>query len=106
MFTIKTHDDAKAEILKLPSELKGRTIKLIEKLELFGQMQMPHSKALGNGLFELRALERNNIARTIYVYQKEKTIFILHAFVKKTQKTPAGALQIARTRLLEMIENE
>jgi phage-related protein len=109
MFTIKTHDDAKSEILDLPAELRGRTIKLIEKLEQFGQMQMPHSKSLGGGLFELRALERNNIARTIYVYQKEQTIFILHAFVKKTQKTqktPVGAMQIARIRLKEMIENE
>jgi phage-related protein len=33
-----------------------------------------------------------NIARTIYVYRKEKTIFILHVFVKKTQKTPFGSL--------------
>ena len=28
------------------------------------------------------------------------------AFVKKTNKTPANALKIARTRLQEMIEND
>lgn len=33
-----------------------------------------------------------NIARTIYVYRKEKTIFVLHVFVKKTEKTPFGSL--------------
>ncbi|WP_237745925.1 MULTISPECIES: type II toxin-antitoxin system RelE/ParE family toxin [unclassified Gilliamella] len=32
---------------------------------------MLHSKSLGGGLFELRALESNNIARTIYIYQKK-----------------------------------
>lgn len=106
MFTIKTHDAAKSEILGLPDELRGRTIKLIEKLENFGQLQMPYSRSLKNGLFELRSFERNNIARTIYVYQQSKTIFVLHAFVKKTEKTPINALRIARNRLKEMLENE
>lgn len=106
MFTIRTHDDAKDEILSLPAELRGKTINLIEKLETFGQLKMPFSKSLGQGLFELRVIERNNIARTIYVYQKEQTIFLLHAFVKKTNKTPVSALKIARERLKEMIEND
>jgi Phage-related protein len=106
MFTIKTHDSAKDEILGLPAELRGKTIQLIEKLSNFGQLKMPDSRSLKNGLFELRSSERNNIARTIYVYQKEQTIFILHAFVKKTEKTPSNALKIARNRLKEMLENE
>lgn len=106
MFTIKMHDAAKAEILELPSELKGQTIKLIEKLRNFGQLKMPDSRSLKNGLFELRSSERNNIARTIYVYQKSRTIFILYAFIKKTEKTPVNSLTIARKRLREMLENE
>lgn len=106
MFTIKMHDAAKVEILELPSELKGQTIKLIEKLRNVGQLKMPESRALKNGLFELRSSDRNNIARTIYVYQKSRTIFILHAFIKKTEKTPAKSLTIARNRLKEMLEDE
>lgn len=106
MFTIKMHDAAKAEILELPAELRGQTIKLIEKLRNFGQLKMPDSRSLKNGLFELRSSERNNIARTIYVYQKSRTIFILHAFIKKTEKTPVNSLTIARKRLREMLENE
>lgn len=106
MFTIRTHDDAKEEILNLPAVLRGKTIDLIEKLQTVGQLRMPFSKSLGGGLFELRVIERNNIARTIYVYQHSKTIYLLHAFVKKTQKTPADALKTARIRLKEMIEND
>lgn len=106
MFTIRTHDDAKDEILNLPPVLRGKTIDMIEKLQTIGQLKMPFSKPLGMGLFELRVIERNNIARTIYVYQHSKTIFLLHAFVKKTNKTPADALKIARIRLKEMIEND
>lgn len=67
---------------------------------------MPHSKPINDGLFELRAIERNNIARTIYAYQKGSTIFLLHAFVKKTQKIPSVALKIARIRLKEMLIND
>lgn len=106
MFTIVLHDDLEAEIMGLPAELQGKTIDLIEKLQTIGQLRMPHSKSLGGGLFEIRAIERNNIARTLYAYQHSKTIFLLHAFVKKTNKTPANALKIARTRLQEMIEND
>lgn len=106
MFTIVLHDDVEAEIMSLPAELQGKTIDLIEKLQTIGQLRMPHSKSLGGGLFEIRVIERNNIARTLYAYQHSKTIFLLHAFVKKTNKTPANALKIARTRLQEMIEND
>lgn len=105
MFRIVLHDDLEAEIMSLPMELQGKTVDLIEKLQTIGQLRMPHSKSLGGGLFEIRVIERNNIARTLYAYQHSKTIFLLHAFVKKTNKTPANALKIARTRLQEMIEN-
>ncbi|MFO5701954.1 type II toxin-antitoxin system RelE/ParE family toxin, partial [Klebsiella pneumoniae] len=53
------------------------------------------------GLFELRVGDKN-IARTLYAYAVGHEIYLLHAFVKKTQKTPAGAIEIARKRLKEM----
>lgn len=106
MFTIVTHDNAKDEILSLPKELKGKMINLIEKLETFGQLRMPESKSLGDGLFELRVTDRNNIARTIYTYQKGNVIFILYSFVKKSQKTPSAAFKIARTRLKEILQDD
>lgn len=100
------HYAAEDEILELSDELRGRTVKLIDQLKQDGKLEMPKGRALGSGLFEIRASERNNIARTIYVYQKSKTIFILHAFVKKTEKTPIKSLTIARKRQKEMLENE
>lgn len=106
MFNIIIHNQAKVELLELSDELKGKMANLIDKLEVKGQLRMPDSKALGSGLFELRCIERNNIARTIYAYQKGSVIFLLHAFVKKTEKTPNAALKTARERLKEMIEND
>ncbi len=63
---------------------------------------MPHTKAMGNGLFELRISGKRNIARTFYCCLKEKRIIILHAFMKKSQKTPNQELNIARKLLKEV----
>ncbi|XKM13090.1 type II toxin-antitoxin system RelE/ParE family toxin [Orbaceae bacterium ac157xtp] len=105
MYQIITHDNAKDELLMLSEPMKGRMFVLIEKLKQFGpQLGMPHSKALGGGLFELRT-QGKDIARCIYVFQSGKRIFLLNTFVKKTQQTPAFALATARKRLEEMLND-
>ena len=63
---------------------------------------MPHTKALGAGLFEIRAKGREGIGRAFYCTQVGKRIVILHAIVKKTRKTPAHDLDIARARLKQV----
>ncbi|WP_058914440.1 type II toxin-antitoxin system RelE/ParE family toxin [Entomohabitans teleogrylli] len=101
MFNVITHEDAVPELKELPDELRGRMFRLIERLSQDGQLRMPHSKPLGTGMFELRVGDKN-IARTLYAYSIGQNIYLLHAFVKKTPKTPAGAIEIARKRLQEM----
>ncbi|CAN7541721.1 type II toxin-antitoxin system RelE/ParE family toxin [Pararhizobium sp. LjRoot235] len=51
---------------------------------------------------ELRAKAAEGIARGIYVTVTGRKVIVLHVFVKKSQKTPAGALEIARARLKEL----
>jgi len=41
------------------------------------------------------------IARAIYVTVTGKRIVVLHVFVKKTQKTPRAAIELARQRMKE-----
>lgn len=102
MFNVITHPAALDELQELPDELRGRMTRLIERLGSEGnKMKMPHSRVIGGGLFELRVGDKN-IARTLYAYAAGNEIYLLHAFVKKTQKTPAKAIDIARTRLKEM----
>jgi len=43
---------------------------------------------MGGGLFEIRPRARSGIARTFYCFCSVRVITVLHAFVKKTQKTP------------------
>ncbi|WP_225376629.1 type II toxin-antitoxin system RelE/ParE family toxin [Klebsiella pneumoniae] len=101
MFNVITHPAALEELQELPDELRGRMTRLIERLESEGKLKMPHSRVIGAGLFELRVGDKN-IARTLYAYAVGHEIYLLHAFVKKRQKTPAGAIEIARKRLKEM----
>ena len=69
--------------------LKAKTYSLFDILEQRGNaLREPHSKALGNGLFELRVKGKDNIARLFYCFGSGKKIYILHGFIKKSQKTP------------------
>jgi phage-related protein len=60
---------------------------------------MPLTRALGGRLHEVRSsLNRNRIARVIFVVVKDDAI-LLHGFIKKSQKTPKDDLDLARERL-------
>jgi phage-related protein len=45
---------------------------------------------------------KDGIARAIYTTAKGERVIVLHAFVKKTQKTPQRALEIVRERAMEV----
>ena len=63
---------------------------------------MPRTRAMGNGLFEMRAKGREGIGRAFYCTLVGEQIVILHTIVKKTEKTPARELEVARSRLKEV----
>ena len=62
---------------------------------------MPHTRAMGAGLFELRLKAGEGIARVFYCTLVGRRIVMLHQFVKKTEKTPPKELSIARRRMKE-----
>ena len=63
---------------------------------------MPHTRAIGAGLFEVRAKGREGIGRAFYCTVTGQRILILHAFIKKSEQTPARELEAARARLREV----
>ncbi len=78
-----------------PKEL-AKAIRIIELLEEFGHdLGMPHSKHLSGQLLELRIRGKREI-RIFYCFHKNE-VFMLHAFIKKTQKTPQK--EIARAHI-------
>ena len=58
--------------------------------------------SLKDGLWEVRsALPSQRIARLILCFHDEMLV-VLHGFIKKTQKTPADDLRLARRRMKEV----
>jgi phage-related protein len=97
------HPRVKAEIESWPVGILADYMRIIELLTEFGpQLRMPHSRALGGGLFELRPRGPEGMGRVCYCFVVGKRVVVLHAFIKKTQVTPERELKLARSRMKEV----
>ena len=61
-------------------------------------------KMVGAGVTEIRIKDDQGIYRVIYISKYANTVFVLHAFKKKSQKTAKKDLEIARKRLKVVIQ--
>ena len=105
-WTVETLDArVDAEIEALPPGLQARLIRLLEMLESLGveQVREPHVKHIEGKLWELRAKASEGIARGLYVTVTGRRVVVLHVFVKKSQRTPRAALDIARERMKQVL---
>jgi len=92
-----------AETLHFPAGILANLLHILEMIEEFGPaLGAPYTAPMGGGLFEIRARGKEGIGRSLFCTVKGGEIFILHSFIKKTQKTPKKDLQIARKRLGEL----
>jgi phage-related protein len=93
-----------AEIAALPKDMQASFLRLAERIEAVGleRIGLPHVKHLQETLWEMRFGGRDGIARAVYVTAAGRRVIVVHAFVKKTQKTPRAALELARRRLKEI----
>lgn len=97
------NESVQEEILALPDTLAARYVVLTRRMVVLGpNLGEPHTKAFGNGLFELRLKGAEGIARVFFCTLIGKRIVMLHSFVKKTSKTPQRELAIAESRLKEL----
>jgi len=97
------HARVKGDIERWPDGILADYARLVELLMEFGQnLRMPHSRAMGDGLFELWPRGREGIGRALYCFVVGQRIVMLHAFVKKTQETPEKELRLARKRMKEV----
>ncbi len=70
---------------------------------MFGpDLGMPHTRAMGEGLFELRLKAAGGIARVFYCTLGRPEIVMLHQYIKKSEKTPPKELGTARRRMREV----
>lgn len=87
------------EIEAWPVDIFADYLRLVALVEEYGPMlRLPHSRAMGDGLFELRPRGRSGIGRALYCFAIGRKVVVLHGFIKKSQKTPERDLRIARNR--------
>jgi phage-related protein len=60
--------------------------------------------SISSGVFELKAKDASGQYRSIYTTKIGNNIFVLHCFVKKSQKTTMHDLGIATQRLKAVLE--
>lgn len=93
-FNSETHN----YLLTLEKSTYSKVIRQIKLLEIYGhKLTMPYSKPIANNLFELRIRGKREI-RVFYCFYNNQ-IYLLHAFIKKSRKTPYREIIIAQKRI-------
>ena len=70
------------------------------------QLSLPYVKHLENKLWELRVQAGRKAYRVIYFAWTGQRFILLHAFLKKSAKTPRQELAIAESRLADFLLRE
>ena len=104
-FTVEFYEKENGEIPvinfidSLEPKMGAKVLSLIEILEEKGnQLRLPYSEFLEDGIFELRCKFGSDITRTLYFFYEGANIILTNGFVKKTQKTPAQEIKLAKLR--------
>ena len=102
-WAIEYYDEKlQAAALAFPTGILARYLHLTDRMIEYGpDLGMPHTRAMGSGLFELRLKSGEGIGHVFYCTLVERRMVMLHQFVKKTDKTPPKELSIARRRMKE-----
>jgi phage-related protein len=78
----------------------GTDIKTVE----FGwPVGLPVCRSLGGGLWEVRSSLHKRIARVLFCVADD-TMWLLHGFIKKQQKTPPQDLDLAHKRMRQVLD--
>ncbi len=97
------HVRVRDEIESWPVDVVADYAHIVELLIEYGpNLRLPHSRAFGDGLFELRPRGKSGIGRAFYCFLVGQRVVVLHAFIKKSQRTPEHELKLARKRMKEI----
>ena len=93
-----------AELAELPADMRARSARISELIEAVGlpNVKEPHVRHVRGQLWEIRLKGRAGLARALYVTAKAQRVVILRVFIKKTERTPAGEIDLALQRAKEL----
>jgi phage-related protein len=103
-FCTASGEEAVREWLKsLPREARRSIGEDIKTVQFGWPLGMPLVRKLEAGLWEVRCRIPDGIARLLFTIVADGQMVLLHGFIKKSQRTPADDLELARKRL-RMVE--
>lgn len=98
VFQIQINQKVETFLSSLEKKAIAKTLRTIDLLEQFGyRLTMPHTKKVQGDIHELRIRGQQEI-RIFYAFGQNKKIFLLHGFIKKSQKIPSKEIKIAQKR--------
>lgn len=97
------NESVRDEIFGWPAGIRASFTRIAERMTEHGpNLGLPYTRAMGEGLFEIRAKGQEGIGRALFCAVTGRRVVILHGFIKKTEQTPAKALDTARRRMKEV----
>ncbi len=90
-------------IWRQSAKVKTKILRYIDLLQDFGlSLGQPYiEKLAGSDVWELRIRHSSNYYRILYFASSGRRFVLLHAFLKKTAKTPKNELEIAQNRIFD-----
>jgi len=112
-YRVKFYKDAKTGrslvleyIEGLSDKEQAKVFKYIEFLRVNkGYLEEPYSKHIKGKIRELRVDFARNRHRVLYFIFIKRTIILLHAFLKKTAKTPISEIKRAEENYYKVLKN-
>jgi phage-related protein len=82
--------------------MRARLTRIAELIEAVGlpDVREPHVRHVRGPIWEIRLKGKAGVARALYVAAGQRVV-IVGAFIKKTEKTPAGQIELALQRAKE-----
>lgn len=92
MYALTLTGEVSSFIQSLEKPTIAKVLRSIDLLEEFGfQLTFPHTKKIDRDLFELRIRGSQEI-RIFYTF-RNKRIYLIHGFIKKSQRTPLREIE-------------
>ncbi|MCZ6658479.1 MAG: type II toxin-antitoxin system RelE/ParE family toxin [Gammaproteobacteria bacterium] len=102
MKTVIWQSDSLKTLKSFPSQVKYAVgVELMRVQSGLTPMDSKPMQSIGPGVREIRVQYRNQY-RVLYIASFDEAVYVLGAFIKKTQRTPKTEIDLAKQRLREV----
>lgn len=102
--------DSRKNIREFPEEVRtsvGYALQLVQAGEI--SLEAKHFKGVGSGVYEIVKRYDSDTYRAVYAVKIAETIYVLHAFQKKSKKgikTPQADIELIKQRYKDAVLRE